>query len=79
MNARGTWDDTALQAASSEGHYQVVQRLLEAGADMNVGSGCLRTPLVRAAIYGHEQIVQCLLEAGAILKADDIQVVRREG
>ncbi|PCD38699.1 hypothetical protein AU210_007164 [Fusarium oxysporum f. sp. radicis-cucumerinum] len=59
--------DTAFQAASAGGHIQVVERLLEAGADVNAAATVSegRTALQAASEGGHIQVVDRLLEAGA--------------
>jgi len=51
--------------AALVGDDEVVQRLLDAGADPNAPGGDGRTPLHAAAFAGHLPIVQRLLEAGA--------------
>ncbi|KAI1026507.1 hypothetical protein LB504_013128, partial [Fusarium proliferatum] len=58
--------DRAFQAASAGGHIQVVERLLEAGADANASAGYQgRTALQAASAGGHMQVIERLLEAGA--------------
>jgi ankyrin repeat protein len=47
------------------GHDQTVQRLLEAGADVNAQGGRHGSALQGASAKGYEQTVQRLLEAGA--------------
>ncbi|EXL40290.1 hypothetical protein FOCG_17178, partial [Fusarium oxysporum f. sp. radicis-lycopersici 26381] len=58
---------TALQAASEGGHIQVVERLLEAGANVNAAAAARygRTALQAASAGGHIQVVKRLLNAGA--------------
>ncbi|KAL5585649.1 hypothetical protein FOVSG1_013341 [Fusarium oxysporum f. sp. vasinfectum] len=62
----------ALQAASDGGHIQVVDRLLDAGADVNAAAAAKyggRTALQAASAGGHIQVVDQLLEAGADVNA----------
>jgi uncharacterized protein len=59
--------ETALGLAATQGHLDCVQTLVEAGADMNKGSGG-RTPIASAAFQGHIPVVQFLLEAGAAVE-----------
>jgi ankyrin repeat protein len=66
----GNYYGTALQAAAARGHDQIVQRLLEKGADVNAPAGDdYGTALQAAAARGHDQIVQRLLEKGADVNA----------
>jgi ankyrin repeat protein len=53
------------RAASHRGHDQIVQLLLEAGADINAQCGCHGSALQAAIVKGHGQIVERLLERGA--------------
>ncbi len=50
----------ALDYAAGEGHTDIVQMLIAAGADVSEG-----TPLLKAAEAGHTDIVQMLIAAGA--------------
>ncbi|EXA28573.1 hypothetical protein FOVG_19830 [Fusarium oxysporum f. sp. pisi HDV247] len=63
--------DRALQAASAGGHIQVVERLLNAGANVNAAAAADRgrTALQAASEGGHIQIVERLLDAGANVNA----------
>ena len=63
----------ALIAAAIEGHYQLIQYLAAAGADVNTTSSSVRTdnidfkctPLLIAARHGHKDCVETLIELGA--------------
>ena len=55
----------ALQAASRRGHQNIVQLLLENGADINAQGGGYGNALQAASDEGHQNIVQLLLENGA--------------
>jgi ankyrin repeat protein len=62
----------AFQAASAGGHIQIVERLLEAGANVNAAAGSGsggRTALQAASEGGHIQVVEWLLKAGADVNA----------
>jgi ankyrin repeat protein len=54
-----------LYAASWNGHSQVVQLLLAAGAKVDATAGSGQTPLHAASSNGHSQVVQLLLQKGA--------------
>jgi ankyrin repeat protein len=57
------------RAASHRGHDQIVQLLLEAGADINAQCGCHGSALQVAIVKGHGQIVERLLERGPDVNA----------
>jgi ankyrin repeat protein len=71
----GTYQDyssnygTALQAASAEGHGEIVHILLDAGADVEAKGGKYDTALQAASAGGHREIVYMLLDAGANVNA----------
>jgi ankyrin repeat protein len=77
----GTYQDyssnygTALQAASAEGHGEIVHILLDAGADVNLegdgpyGSGQYGNALFAALARGHKEIVEVLVNNGADVNA----------
>ncbi|XP_062571194.1 ankyrin repeat domain-containing protein 17-like [Saccostrea cucullata] len=56
--------DTPLLAACEDGHMNIVQELLEVGADVNL-QGTRETPLEAACKHGHVKVVKQLLETGA--------------
>jgi ankyrin repeat protein len=60
---------TPLQAASSDGHHQIVQLLLDSEADVNVPGRDYGTALQAASHGGHDQIVQRLVKHGADVNA----------
>jgi uncharacterized protein len=56
---------TALVAAADKGRLEVVQLLLEAGANVDAMSGYGDTALLRACRLGYGEVVDVLLRAGA--------------
>jgi ankyrin repeat protein len=60
---------TALMWAASEGHADIVQTLIENGANVNAASTSGFTPLLFAAREGHQAVAQLLLKAGANVNA----------
>jgi ankyrin repeat protein len=58
-----------LANAAAQGDLELVQRLLEAGADVNDRDSWGHTPLMSACWGGHKDIVQILLERGADVNA----------
>ncbi|MBQ9578336.1 MAG: ankyrin repeat domain-containing protein [Ottowia sp.] len=71
--AKGASANAALIPASWLGRQDVVQFLLEHGADINHagGVGVKRTPLMHAAYDGHKDLVAFLLDNGADVHARD--------
>jgi ankyrin repeat protein len=60
---------TALLLAARKGHADIVQTLLNHGADPNDQNVfAAHTPLILAAMGNYEEVVRILLEAGADLK-----------
>lgn len=55
----------ALPKAAAQGNLELVQQLLDAGADVNNSDVWGHTPLISACWSGHKEIVQILLERGA--------------
>jgi hypothetical protein len=67
-----TWSG-ALAAASRGGHFDIVRRLVEAGANVNHGNrwlGSCRGPLKAAEGNGNRRIIQLLLDHGARREQD---------
>ena len=62
VNAQGGPYGNALQAACSKGHDNIVQILLEHGADVHIQSedGLFVTALQAARSQGHDEIVQMI-------------------
>ena len=53
--------DTALHCASSNGHLEVVQQLLQANANPNLQNKWGATALFAASVHGHTEIVDMIL------------------
>ena len=66
LNVRNRNGETALSLAAYTGKLQYVQRLVEAGADINFYGW---SPLTYAAYNGHTAIVDYLLKRGAEINA----------
>ena len=62
---------TALTYAIEEGHLDIVEALLAAGADKNGNDNYGYTPLIWAARYGRVEILKTLLSAGAAKDKDN--------
>ena len=56
---------TALYAASQDGHREVVEKLLEKGAGIDVQNKYGQTALMMASGMGHGEVVEKLLDKGA--------------
>ena len=65
INARRGPYDTALRAASWEGHEKLLHTLLDKGADVNIQCGHYGTALQATLTEGHIAVVQLLLDRGA--------------
>ena len=70
INEKNSTGWTALQYASHKDHCDVVELLLDNGADIEARiSDCYVTPLIRACYNGHMSIVELLLDRGADIHA----------
>jgi ankyrin repeat protein len=70
VNAREmSFGMTALHVASSKGHAEVVQALIDNGSDIEAREETGRTPLHTAAFRGQKEIVELLLKNGAEINA----------
>jgi ankyrin repeat protein len=76
VNAHGGHYGNALQAASVDGHNQVVKMLLDKGANANVHGGKYSNALQAASLRGHGQVVKMLLDRGARRCQEDDLVSR---
>lgn len=78
-NTKALWLDspsdesiTPLIAASSEGHIDIVQLLIDAKVDVNAKDKDETNSLMAAAARGHTDIVEALLKAGAIVNEQNV-------
>lgn len=53
--------NSPLHFAAAKGHTEIVNLLLEHGADVNIRNYCGQTALMQASRYGHWEVVQTLL------------------
>lgn len=61
----GEMHTSCLQSAAYNGHLRVVELLLQAGADPNVGGGLFGCPLQAATAQGYNAIIELLIKYGA--------------
>ena len=71
MNAPDNDGWTPLHRAAQEGHTEVIEALIDAGAKVNAQDNNGITPLHRAAIYGQTEVIEALITAGAKVNAQD--------
>jgi len=71
MQKGGPTASLRLHLAAGRGHKEVVEFLLEHGADVNARSPLHQTALYVAARQGHKEVVELLLEHGADVNAKD--------
>jgi ankyrin repeat protein len=57
--------------AAQSGHPKTIERLLEAGANLNVRDKEGQTPLYKAAKFGYSKTVEKLLDSGANPNLED--------
>jgi len=73
INAKNEEGWAALHLATNEGHFAVIQCLLESGADIEVRTKQLKTALHIACCRGDLKVVRYLLDRKANLSAQDIE------
>lgn len=64
-NTQDKYGQTALMAASSEGHYDIVKLLLDKGADVHIQDNNGMSAFMFSSRRGHFDIVKLLLAGGA--------------
>ncbi|KAJ7286590.1 hypothetical protein C8J57DRAFT_1664818 [Mycena rebaudengoi] len=69
INQAGRNFGSALQAAATGGHTEVVRILCEEGANVNAAGGRYGSALQAAAAHGHSDIVRILFKRGADVNA----------
>ncbi|KAK0721573.1 Pfs, NACHT and ankyrin domain protein [Lasiosphaeria miniovina] len=69
VNAQGGYYGNALQAASAQGHQEIVKLLLAKNADVNAQGGYYGNALQAASARGHQEIVKLLLAKNADVNA----------
>jgi ankyrin repeat protein len=72
VNRRDVDSRTPLSYAAERGHVDIVQQLLERGADVKSKSEARRTPLSYGAEKGHDVVVKLLLEQRADREAREV-------
>jgi hypothetical protein len=65
INQANDGGTTALHSAAIRGQENIIRKLLELGADLNVRDKALNTPLILATQKGHLRAVYILMRAGA--------------
>jgi len=63
----GCYMGTPLYCSVAGGHMEIMKRLLDKGADINLIGGRLGSPLIAACSQGHVEMVRELLKRGAYL------------
>lgn len=71
LNSVDAFGDTAIHLAAQDGYADVVEFLLDQGANPDLPDNMRNTPLHLAALYGHYQVVWLLHRAGADLNASN--------
>lgn len=65
LKVRSSEGESLLGLAVPNGHFEIVQYLLDQGCDVDATDIEGRTPLMEAALWAHPKIVDALLKAGA--------------
>jgi ankyrin repeat protein len=70
---------TPLSNAAQFGHLEVVRRLVERGAEVNISRASGFSALYRAVVYGHRETAAYLRQKGAVLTDRDRKALRDLG
>ena len=73
-----TTDFSLVSYAAEQGHKDITELLIEAGADVNAKNGRYnydRTALMLTAQQGYKEITELLVKAGADVNAKDIKLI----
>ena len=73
INESGRWGDTSLHYASFNGHLEVVNVLVGAGAEVNKTNNNGDTPLHLASRSGHLEVIKALIRAKADVRIENNQ------
>ncbi|MFA6303283.1 MAG: ankyrin repeat domain-containing protein [Legionella sp.] len=74
-----TFSFTALAAAITLGHEEIVNYLLQKGANPNADEYDISSPLNSAIKCGHQKIIQLLINAGAVVSSEKVNLAIRSG
>lgn len=71
MNHRDIYGQTPIYYSAREGHYELTQKLIEHGANVNNEDVNGQTPLFYSAREGHKEISELLIKNDAIPNKKD--------
>ncbi|XP_014553834.1 hypothetical protein COCVIDRAFT_28984 [Bipolaris victoriae FI3] len=69
VNSKDDHGTTPLIIAAEQGHYEMIEMLVDKGADVNAQSGYYGNALQAASAVGHKEIAMLLLDKGADVNA----------
>jgi ankyrin repeat protein len=70
VDGRNNWGETPLHLASAHNNVDIVDMLLDHGADPDAGDNEGKVPLHLAALRGHAEVVRSLLGDGSVCAAN---------
>lgn len=71
LNAKNKQAMTPLNLAASRGRVEIVEKLLEMGADASIGDSENSQPIHNAAVSGHNEVIERLLAHGVDINVQD--------